>query len=441
MVGVSQPLYDALVRAKGSPEDLEAIAEGARDGVARNGLRQIMAQSLQSAGDQVVNAKTVLPWLLSTLGAPSVFLGLLVPVRESGSMLPQAAMTPYLRRLRHRKHAWLLGAVGQALSALAMALVAATYRGWVAGAAMLGALAVFALARALCSLASKDVLGRTVPPGQRGQINGAVTMLSGLVALTLGLALRWQGRDLDERLIAWLLAGAAVAWLVAGVIYAGVREPDGEPSAANDTRSAEHRWFADAVRLMREDHTFDLFVVVRALLLVSALSPPFVVSLGVSSGDAGVGGLGLFVLAQGAASLVGGRFFGRMADRSSRMLMIWCAVAASCLILGFLVLWQFSAAKYSVWLYPGTYLLLALVHLGTRVARKTYVVDIAEGDRRTEYVAVSNAAMGVLLLVVGAVTAVLANWGPGLALLLLAALGLVGSLLGRRLPEVSERRA
>ena len=57
----------------------------------------------QATGDQVVNAKTVLPWALTAVGAPSAVLALLVPVRESGSMLPQAAMSPVLQRSAYRR--------------------------------------------------------------------------------------------------------------------------------------------------------------------------------------------------------------------------------------------------------------------------------------------------------------------------------------------------
>src|SRR5699024_7052338 len=171
-------LYHRLVRAEGSSE-AQDLTERARGHVPGNGLRQIAAQSLQGAGDQVVNAKTVLPWLLSTLGAPAATLALLVPVRESGSMLPQAALTPWLRRMPARKWAWLAAAPGQAIAAGAMAVRAVTTDGWTAGLGIVAAIAAFVLARALCSLASKDVLGRTVPMGQRGQINGTVTVLSG----------------------------------------------------------------------------------------------------------------------------------------------------------------------------------------------------------------------------------------------------------------------
>ncbi|HEV2128803.1 MAG TPA: hypothetical protein VGR22_09315, partial [Thermomicrobiales bacterium] len=75
--------------AGGQPADNRAIMRA-------NKTRIIGAQALQNAGDQVVKASTVLTWLLAALGAPTWTIGLLVPVRESGSMLPQAALTPWV---------------------------------------------------------------------------------------------------------------------------------------------------------------------------------------------------------------------------------------------------------------------------------------------------------------------------------------------------------
>lgn len=54
-----------------------------------NAKRFIWANGLQGIGDQIVAAKTLLPWLFTVAGVPAFFTGLLVPVRESGSMLPR----------------------------------------------------------------------------------------------------------------------------------------------------------------------------------------------------------------------------------------------------------------------------------------------------------------------------------------------------------------
>lgn len=420
--------YHRLVDA-----DPEAEAElGGSDRVASGGLRLIGANALQSAGDQVVNAKTVLPWLFAVLGAPAALMALLVPIRESGSMLPQAALTPWVLRAPRRTRVWMLGAAVQGLSALAMAAVALLLTGVVAGAAVLVALAVFAIGRALCSMAGKDVQGRAVPKGQRGQVTGIATAVSGVAAVGVGVLLHLLGPDLSAGALAAFLAAAALTWVVGVVVYAGIPEevPEGElPEPAP--------WVRELVDLVRHDGAFRHFVLARALLLVSALAPPFLVTLAVAEGSTLLAGLGSFVIAQGVASFIGGRVFGARSDRSSRMVMTRGSLAASLVVLVVVGVVLLDRPALTVPVLVAGYFLISLVHVGVRVARKTYVVDMAEGDQRTKYVAVANTAMGLILLVTGGISAGLATFGEVPALVFLAVLGLVGGVVSWRLPEVS----
>ncbi|HLS72260.1 MAG TPA: MFS transporter, partial [Actinomycetaceae bacterium] len=96
-----------------------------------------------------------------------------------------------------------------------------------------------------------------------------------------------------------------------------------------------------------------------------------------------------------------------------------------------------GASGWGAALFVGSYLALTLIHTGVRVGRKTYLVDMAEGDQRTRYVAVSNSAMGIILLLTGGFSAALSGLGVHWALLFLAGLGVLGVLAARRLPEVS----
>ncbi|MFN3600094.1 MAG: MFS transporter [Dietzia sp.] len=435
-------VYSALVTREHSREgDLPERVE--RD-IPRNGLRLVAANTLQSSGDQTVNASTVLPWLFHALGVPAAFVGLLVPIRESGSMLPQVLLTPLVLRVTHRKWVFVAGAGVQAASVAVMAGIAALGSGTAAGVGILVALVVFSLGRCLCSIASKDVQGRTIPSGERGQIIGLATSAAGIVAVTLGLAIRaFGGDDLGPGDLALLLAGGAVLWVLSALVYARVTEPAGE-AAADDAGDRDGSWFAEAARMFREDQTFRRFVTVRGLILVSSLSPPFIVSMSVAAGTGALAGLGGFILASGVASLIGGRIFGRLADRSSRRLMAWAAAAASIVALGFVVAvsmpgFDGSSALGTVF-FVGGYFLLTLLHSGVRVGRKTYVVDVADGDLRTTYVAVSNSAMGVILLVVGGISSVVALAGVEWALVFLAVLGLIGAVSGLRMPEASAAR-
>lgn len=451
MVTTAERFYSRLVTRDADAE--RDLPDAVRRELPRNGLRLVAANTLQSSGDQTVNASTVLPWLFHVLGVPTALVGLLVPIRESGSMLPQAFLTPLVVRVRRRKWVFVTGALVQAASVAVMATIAALGHGTAAGIGILAALVVFSLGRCLCSIASKDVQGRTIPSGERGQIIGLATSAAGLVAITLGLAIRLLGGgDLDSTELAILLVAGAVLWALSASTYSRVVEPAGERRPRGDAKDsdtedgdASSSWFADAARLFRDDATFRKFVTVRGLLLVSSLSPPFIVSMSVASGTGALAGLGGFILASGVASLIGGRVFGRLADRSSRLLMAGAATAASAvavaLVLAVSVPGFDGGSALGVTVFVGAYFLLTLLHSGVRVGRKTYVVDVAEGDLRTTYVAVGNTAMGIILLVVGGISSALAVLGVQWALVFLAVLGVVGAVSAVTMPEVSRGAA
>jgi hypothetical protein len=431
-VSLSERLHGALIDDEHA--QLDQLPPEVAAAVPANSVRSVAAHTLQNVGDHIVDAKTVLTWLLAATGAPSAFVGLLVPIRDAGSMVPQLFLAPAVRRLAIRKWVWVGGALAQAAAVGAMAVVTATLTGVAAGVGILATLTVFALARAASSFASKDVLGRTLPKGVRGQISGLAAVGSGVAAITVGLGMRVLGGDrTPPATFAWLLVGAAVAWVLAALVYAGLREAPGE----HDTESRGAAAMRGAVALLRTDAPFRRFVLTRSLLLVSALSPPFVVALATEQGGAGLQGLAAFVISSGVAALVAGRFWGRTSDRSSRSTMQRAAGLSSLIVLAFVGATRVEVLAELTLLYPATYLLLAIAHTGSRIGRKTYVVDLAEGNTRTDYIAVSNSAMGLILLVAGVVTAGAATFGEEVALLLLAGLGLLGVVVAASLPEVS----
>jgi hypothetical protein len=137
-----------------------------------NFLRHVVSIGLTKTGDGLADVKLVLSWLMATLGAPGALVGLLVPVREAGSLLPQMLAAPRVRRLARRKWVWAGAAAVQGGALLVMAAAGVTLSGTVAGLAVLAALLVLALARALASVSYKDVLGRTVGKGRRGTATG-----------------------------------------------------------------------------------------------------------------------------------------------------------------------------------------------------------------------------------------------------------------------------
>lgn len=398
-----------------------------------NARRFVWSNGLQGVGDQLLSGKTVLPWLFSAAGVPGFFTGLLVPLRESGSMLPQAALTPWVVSHPARKRLWVLGSMGQGVCAAIIAAAAVLVSGPLLGLIVCLALAALAVLRALCSLTGKDVQGRTISKGRRGvvtgrarQLGGAVTLITGGILAVLGELPRWG--------LALLLAIGAATWFLAAAVFRTIEEPVPENSGQ---KGINRSWWKDTWQLYTQDARFRGFVNVRALLLVSALSTSFIVVLSQNIGSQALSGLGGFVLASGLASLVGGRVSGVLSDKSSRLVMSWAAGAAAIILLAIVACAAWAPTAVSMWALPVGFFLVNLAHAAIRVARKTYVVDMAGEDKRTRYVGAANTMMGVILLVVGGISAVIALAGPSAAILFLACIGLVGAWRARALPEVS----
>ena len=325
---------------------------------------------------------------------------------------------------------WLIGSWGQAIAAGLIALSALLLDGTPLGAVILILLAAHALFRSLCSLAGKDVQGRTISKGRRGSITGRATALAGAFTLAIGLLLTFLPNNLPQWTIAALLAVGALTWALASLVFGGIDEPEAEPES-NDGQSMKEMW-----ALIKGDRDLQKFLVVRSLMLVTALSTPFIV---VMAGDEGADltGLGAFIIASGGASLLGGRVSGRLSDRSSKSTMAWAAGVASTVIVALVASARLAPSAVNAWVMPLSFFLVNLAHTAVRVSRKTYLVDMADGDKRTMITGASNTVMGVVLLVVGAVSSAIAVLGPQAALIFLAVVGYAGVVGARNLKEVS----
>lgn len=414
----------------------KAIDEKACRVVPGNFFRFLASHTLTKIGDRLASAKTTLAWIMQGLGAPGYLIGLLVPIRESGSLLPQLLIAAFVRRQPVRKWLWVGGSLVQGAAVLGIALAALSLEGVAVGWTLLGLLALFSLARGFCSIASKDVQGKTIPKTRRGLLNGWASTASGLITLVAGagLLLGASLRSGEVILYALLLVLAGALWLAAAGIFATMREFPGETEGgANAIKHALSK-----LSLLREEPTLRRFITVRALAIGSGMSAPFIIAL--AHGD--LGGallwLGVFIIADGLAAMASGPVLGKLADRSSRRLLVTALFATSALGIT-TVVWSLSGVPEQAhrFFYPILFFLLGLVHSATRLGRKTYLVDMAEGNRRTDFVAVSNTLIGMALILGGLLSSLAALFSPQAAILLFAAAALVGALLGMKLKEVS----
>jgi len=430
---LTDEIYDKLV----NDEDARAcksIPDSACQVVPGNFVKTLLSLFLSKLGDALVNPKITLPWLMQSVGAPAWMLGWLVPIRESGSMLPQLAIASVVRTMPVRKWMWVLGSVLQAVCIGLIALSALTLNGVLAGWAILGLVVIFSLSRGLSSVASKDVLGKTIPKQRRGSLNGWAESAAGMITLAVAVVLM-AGLVGEGNTLVYALGfvGAALLWLLAALVYSGIREFPGETDGGrNGLKEAFGR-----MALVKTDAAFRHFLITRSLMLCSALSAPFVVVLAQQEMDAAIGLLALFMAASGLASLVSGRFWGRFADVSSRLVMVRSGMMAAGVGLVVFAVAVFARDWLSqIWFLPLMYFVLSIAHQGVRLGRKTYVVNMGEGNKRTDYVSVGNTLIGVILLLMGFISALEPLIGISGLILILSAMGMAGSWMAIRLPEV-----
>lgn len=430
-----QDTIDQLYTLIANEEDARActdISDEACREVPRNFFLILGSNLLTKLGDLLVSPKTVLAWLLSAVGAPAL-VAWLVPIRESGSMVPQMVIGAWVRQKPVRKWFWTLGSFGQAASVGAMAASVWFLEGYAAGAGVIAALVLFSLARGFCSVAMKDVQGKCIPKKRRGRLSGLASTIGGTATVILTVLLFWDRGDPSLLFYTLLLLLAAVLWIIAGLLFASVDELPGETGGGGSAL----RQAIKSLSLLREDPPFRHFVITRALLLCSALAAPYFVVLAQNANDSGWL-LGVFLLASSLASSLSASVWGWMADDSSRKVMVRGALIASgaCLVVG-LVAWQFGDSPWVGWFYPAGFFVLSIAHSGVRLGRKTYLVDMAGGNKRTDYTAVSNTVIGVLLLVVGGLTALISMISELAVILTLGLMGLAGAVSAVRLKDVT----
>lgn len=390
---------------------------------ARDFLTHIASLSATKLADGLINPKLALAWLLNALGAPGWAVGLVVPIREAGALAPQLPLAPRVAATPLRKRAWAAASALQGLAALGIAAAALSDGGIAAVWAILACLAVLSVARALGSLSHKDALARTVEKGARGAAMGAAATLGSVGAAGFAAALTLGWLEPSVGVIAAAVAVAGALWLAAAALFLTLHET---PQVGDAPELA----VATLVAALRDDAQLRRFIVARALLTGTALAPPFLVML---SGS--LASLGPLLLASAAASVGSGYVWGRLADRSSRRALmaagaLGAAVCGAAALSGALTGGLGGAAGAAAAVFA-----LQVAHEGVRGARKVHLTDMSGDDDRALNTALSNTAIGLVLLAGGAMGFVADAFGAWAALAAFAAMCAGGAVVAAGLAE------
>ena len=352
----------------------------------------ITGLSLNKLADLLVSAKTTLTAILISVGAPVWMISWLVPIRESGALLPQVLISIYLRKHEKRHLVWRTGMVVQVLSILGMLLSVVFYSGFTAGSLLLFSLVFLSLGRSACSLTVKDMEADVAQKGERGNLIGIASTVSGVLTLSIAIPLVILDGSLSSNVLLFILSGSLIAFILTLICVWPVKTIVRTGSDKGKTLSVNF------------DSTVYKFIFVRGLFVNSALvAPYFMIEKGGDAKEL----LPMYIGAEATAALLSSIIWGRIADKSARLTLQ---------LSGLLALSACGALLYfgptSIITSAVLFFLLSIAHTGVRTGRKTYSLDVKDGHERTELVGFSNTAIGIILLSFGALYAALTTVLP-----------------------------
>ena len=348
----------------------------------------IAGLSLNKLADLLISAKTTLTALLVSVGAPVWMIGWLVPIRESGALLPQVLISIYLRKHAQRHIVWRIGMITQVFSVVGMLLSVILFSGFIAGILVLASLVLLSLGRSACSLTVKDMEADVAKKGERGNLIGVASTVSGVVTLVIAIPLVIYDGTLTSNILLVVLCASMLAFILTLICVWPIKTRVEVEDSPENTFSINF------------DTTIYKFIFVRGLFVHSALVAPYFMIE--RNGDVKEL-LPIYIGAEATAALLSSIIWGKIADKSAKLTLRLSGLLALGACVG-LLFWQTSSIVTSALLF----FVLSVAHAGVRTGRKTYSLDVKEGHDRTELVGFSNTAIGIILLAFGALYAALA---------------------------------
>ena len=395
MSQLSEEFYEFLTEDT-ETRTCEAIPDSQCSSVPKNFTLNVLNGSLTKLAEKLISPGLTLPWILSFLGAPVILIGMLVPIKDVGSLLPQLLISGKLRSKPKRKPYWVSAGLTQGICLLLSAVLLFSLEdSLVISYGIVFLLLIFSVASGVGSVSFKDVTGKTVPKGKRGQMLSYRSTIGGALALIAGGILVFVLKDQESKwLYSSLFAMSGVLWIAASLIFKGITE---KPGATEGGRTPIQE-LKTGLSLLKSDTSYRNFIITRALLMTIPLLSPFFVILAKKVSEENWNFLGIIIVIGSLAQVISSPLWGRLADRSSLLLMRISAGLSILSILYALVFIYFDDDILNFYFFIPVILLNGIAYTGARLSRKTYLVDYAPEDERPTYVSVANTLIGLFTI-------------------------------------------
>lgn len=360
---------------------------------------------------KILGAGLLLAWFVGEL-TPSAFIAsLIIPLQYGFALLGQPWIAQWMsgravRARYYRNQALVRCALWCALAAAAI-LLRESHAGWLLGVFFL-VVTGDAIAAGVGNIAFSDALARVIPAPLRGRARGGRGMAGALLAGAAGIAIHLFVRpDSGLGVFALLFAVAGVCYALGGLTMGTIDEP---PSRTKG-RMEKHETLKARVREMLARPGYRRFLAVQVLLTPATQALVFFSLFGRREFSLDLKALGLLLVSDAAAPLIGNFAWGRWADRfgNAWVLRATAAVSLAAPVTGILLglmgpQWPQAAVLGAFGLMVFT---LGIASSGFDLASKNFVLELAPDEhRRTVYIGTNDTLIAVptMLLAVGGVS-------------------------------------
>jgi MFS family permease len=291
-------------------------AQGRRLGLRRNYSVFFIESLGYPLGFSLISAGTIMPLLLTELGASNLVVGLAPALGSLGVFVPGVFAAARLERLPLKKHVLITFSVIERLFLLAIAGVVLAWGQTRPSMAIWGFMVAWTLSNVAASIglaAYFSMLSKCILPEVRGGLFGLAGALSGIIGLAVA---EGAGVVLTEvafpRNFALLFATASIVLLLSVLPLAAAREPADSPPI---NRRSSWEYLRHAAASARNNPSYRWAMIAIALLAVAMAANAFYSTYAVRVLGASTRTVGRFTAVAVGASALGMPFLGRMADR------------------------------------------------------------------------------------------------------------------------------
>jgi len=328
---------------------------------------------------------TIIPLFISQLTDSAILIGLIPAIHSFGWQIPQLFTASGVSRLRRYKPRTLAMTIHERLPFFGLALVAwylPKLEGNTALALIFLLLIWQGFGGGFTANAWMSMIAKLMPPGRRGTFFGiqssAANALASLSAILAGLLLTQLDSPLDFA-SCFFLAGLsmAISWLFLSL----TREQEDTTKVISEEKPP---FWRDSRNILRKDHNFRWFLVVRILSQFSLMGSAFYIvyaarEFGLEALTAGII-TGVFMFTQ----IIANPILGWLGDRwSPRGVIGICALAG---FLSALLAWLADSAN---WFYP-VFILTGLASVAYFTVTNAMMVGFGLEVERPVYIGLSN---------------------------------------------------